>query len=81
MDRIEFGRRVKFFRVSKRNMSQEIFSNVTGIERTYLCKIESGQKNPTLDTINKICYGLGISIQDFFNEDITNGVQNEIKSI
>lgn len=70
MEQIEFGNRVKFFRVNKLKASQEDFAKTIGIDRTYLSKIESGYKNPTLDTINKICDGLQISINDFFNEKI-----------
>lgn len=70
MEQIEFGNRVKFFRINKLKVSQEDFAKTIGIDRTYLSKIESGYKNPTLDTINKICDGLQISINEFFNEKI-----------
>ena len=70
MDQIDVGKRIKYLRINKLKMSQEDFALKVGIDRTYLCKIESGKKNLTLETINKMCDGLEMTIQEFFNTKI-----------
>lgn len=36
------------------------------------------QKNPGIITLQKICDGLDISVQDFFASDIFNSIEQEI---
>jgi DNA-binding Xre family transcriptional regulator len=46
-------------------MSQVELEHKTGIKREYLSKIENAElKNPTYNTLLKICSGLGISLTD-----------------
>ncbi|MCS3747796.1 transcriptional regulator with XRE-family HTH domain [Xanthomonas arboricola] len=39
--------------------SQESFADYIGMHRTYYSAIERGEKNLQLDTLEKICKGLG----------------------
>ena len=64
------GKRIKYLRLTKLGISQEEFSRKIGIDRTYFCKLESGKKNPTLETLNKICDGLGMTLKEFFDFEI-----------
>jgi len=66
MDIIKVGETIKFLRIKNTNLSQEEFATKVGLDRTYLSRVESGQKNITLDTLDIICKGLGVSITDFF---------------
>ena len=39
----------------------------------YMSKIEAGKQNLTLETLNKICEGLGITLKELFDFDVPNG--------
>lgn len=61
------GERIRKLRIEKLNMSQEEFAKLINVDRTYLCRLENGQKNLTLETLNKVCIGLSISLKEFFD--------------
>jgi transcriptional regulator with XRE-family HTH domain len=63
---IAFGKRVAELR-RKAGMSQEHFAFKCDVDRTYIGTIERGEKSPTLNTIDKIAYALGISKSELFN--------------
>lgn len=55
-------------------------STVCGITQSTLSNITSGRNNSaTVSTIKKICDGLGLTIQDFFNADVFKNLEQEIK--
>jgi len=60
----EVAARIKKLREA-RHITQEVFYNDT---RIHLARIETGQINVTLSTLDAICKYLGISLQDFFSE-------------
>ena len=60
------GETIKFLRLKNTALSQEDFAKSIGLERTYMSRVESGKKNITLETLDIICKGLGITITDFF---------------
>lgn len=59
--RQEFGRRVRTLRESK-GFSLRQFALTIGINKSFLVEIEYGRKAPTLDTMEKIAWGLGVPI-------------------
>lgn len=61
-----FGKRVAELR-KKAGYSQEQFAFKCGVDRTYVGVVERGEKSPTLNTIEKIAYALGISKSELFN--------------
>lgn len=63
---IAFGRRVACLR-KQLGMTQEEFAFTCGINRTYIGEIERGEKNISLDCINKIAVGLNIKLKDLFD--------------
>lgn len=63
----DVGLRIKELRTNRLKMTQEQFAKALGYDRTFLARIESGRQNITLDTLEKICAGLGVSVQEFFN--------------
>lgn len=67
MIRQKIGDRVRELRISKQYMNQEEFSKKIGWDKAYLCRVESGKQNITIDNLVVICYGLGISLSDFFS--------------
>ncbi len=60
------GETIRFLRLRNTNLSQEEFAKKIGLERTYMSRVESGKKNITLETLDVICKGLGISLTQFF---------------
>ena len=64
----DVGLRIKELRLSKLKMTQEKFAKSLGYDRTFIARIESGKQNITLDTLEKICTGLGVTVQEFFND-------------
>ena len=70
MIQIEFGRRIKSLR-NETGLSQEKFALKIGMDRTYYASVESGKRNISLQNIEKIAKGFGVSISQLFG-DIRN---------
>ncbi len=62
--RIEIGKRIQLLR-KEQNMSQEEFALMVNIGRSYLSRIETGRKNPSIDVMEKIALGFGMSLGEF----------------
>lgn len=63
----EVGLRIQYLRKTKLNMSQADFAKILGWDRTFLSRVERGVQNITLETLQKICDGLGVTIKEFYN--------------
>lgn len=66
-----FGKRVAELRKEK-HLSQEKLAHAGGLNRTYVGAVERGEKSPTLDTIEKIAAGLGVSVREIFASEDFN---------
>lgn len=64
----DVGRRIKYLR-NKSGLSQEKLALKADLDRTYLAGIESGKRNATLDSVEKIIVALGVSVKEFFDFD------------
>lgn len=54
-------------------------ATISGITQSTLNNIISGRNNSTtISTIKKICDGLEISVQDFFNSNLFTNLEQEI---
>jgi transcriptional regulator with XRE-family HTH domain len=65
--RKRLGRVVREQRTA-RGFSQEAFADHIGVHRTYMGAVERGELNISLDNIEKIARGLGITISTMFVE-------------
>lgn len=72
------GRRIRNLRITKTNMSQEQLSKKINLDRTYLSRVESGKQNITIDNLNNICNGIGISLNEFFETFKSQIIDNEV---
>ena len=63
--RKEFGRRIRQIRKA-RDWTQEEFGAIAGLDYKYLGAIERGEKNLTIDNIEKIAKGFGIDACQLF---------------
>ncbi len=55
------GENIKNIRIAK-GMTQGDLCRVLDVDRAYMSNIESGKKNPTLSTIERIADALGVSV-------------------
>ena len=65
MVRSRVGARIRELRVQQ-GFSQYKFSEMIGMDRTYLIGVEKGRRNISLDNIAKISAGLDIRLSDLF---------------
>lgn len=68
---MEFGSRLKQLRES-RNLSTSKLSQQSGLSQSFIWRIESGEKQPTLETLRKLSQGLGISLGELLGQDLMN---------
>ena len=61
------GQRIRNYRMSKR-WSQEKLAELSGHHPTYIGQIERGEKNATLESIEKIALALDISLSQLFEK-------------
>lgn len=61
----QFGERIKELRNAK-GLSQEKFALSIDMDRTYYASVESGKRNISLNNIDKIARGLGVSLEELF---------------
>ncbi len=74
---MDVGKRITFLRETK-GYSVNRLATISGISQSYLRDIELGNKQPTVEYLEYICYGLGITLNDFFNE--ANDINNRLFS-
>lgn len=66
---LELGARVRELRLSQ-NLTLEEVSQLTGLARSTLSKIENEQISPTFTAVNKLATGLNIDIPQLFSQPI-----------
>ncbi len=68
-------KRIKYY-LEKNNMTIWKLYKASGVPKSTLCALMKEDSGiPKLDTLLHICEGLGITIKDFFNDDIFNDVE------
>lgn len=67
--RIKIGLRLKELR-NQKGFSQEKFSFICELDRTYIASIEQGKRNVSIKNIEKIATALDIPIYTFFESDL-----------
>lgn len=61
-----FGTRCRDLR-NQTGLSQERFALMIGMDRSYYASIETGSRNVTLESIQKIASGFEISLAELFS--------------
>lgn len=59
------GMRIRSLREGS-GLSQRKLALMIGMDRTYLCGIESGKRNVTLSAIDRVADGLGVTLEELF---------------
>lgn len=63
----KLGQRIKFLR-NEKGISQEKFALSIDMDRTYYASVESGKRNISINNIQKIANGLGITLEQLFKD-------------
>lgn len=70
------GQRIRSYRTEK-GLSQEKLAELAGCHPTYIGQVERGEKNATLESIEKIACALGVPLSRLFEkigEDYADGI-------
>lgn len=62
----KLGKRIRRIR-KEQKLSQEELADKAGIHRTYMGKIERGESNPPVHTVEKIAKALKVSLNMLFS--------------
>ena len=65
--KVRFGNKIKELRKIK-GLSQERLANMAEIDRTYLPTIEKGERNVSIEIVEKLAKALNVTIKDLFDE-------------
>ena len=64
----------------EKNLSVNKLSNMSGVTQSTVNNIVSGRNHSaTISTIKKLCDGMGITIEEFFDSELFRGLEQEIK--
>lgn len=63
----KIGQRIRNYRIAQ-NLSQEKLAELSGCHPTYIGQIERGEKNATLESIEKIASALHVSLSVLFEK-------------
>ena len=72
------GQRIRGHRTAK-GLSQERLAELSGCHPTYIGQIERGEKNATIESIEKISLALNVSLSRLFEK--LGGQEDQTKSI
>ena len=67
--RLLAARRIRQIREGKK-LSQEALADIAGLHRTYISSVERGEKNFTVDTLERIAEALSVDVREFFIPDV-----------
>ena len=63
-----------------KNIAVNALANLSGVTPSTVYSIENGNsRNLGIVSIKKLCDGLGISVREFFDSDLFNDLEQEIK--
>lgn len=65
---MEVGKRISELRKLKGYTVNKL-ATLSGVSQSYLRDVELGNKQPTVEYLEYICYGLDISLSDFFSTE------------
>ena len=69
------GQRIRSYRTQK-GLSQEKLAELAGCHPTYIGQLERGEKNATLESVEKIASAMDISLSELFDKLGKSGSNN-----
>lgn len=70
--KMRVGLRIKELRAGL-GLSQEAFAYSIEMSRTYFAEVETGKRNVSIENIERIAGGLGVSLREVFDSDLFDG--------
>lgn len=67
--KMRVGLRIKELR-NALGYSQETLAYSIEMSRTYFAEVETGKRNISIENIDRIAQGPGVSLKEFFNSDL-----------
>ena len=67
--KMRVGLRIKELRAGL-GLSQEAFAYSIEMSRTYFAEVETGKRNVSIENIDRIARGLGVSLRGFFDSNL-----------
>lgn len=62
---IQLGMRIRYLR-SLRKWSQEDLALEANVNKNYICDLENGRRNPSLEVLERISDAFGITLSELF---------------
>ena len=62
---MQLGMRIRYLR-NLRKWSQEDLALEANVNRNYICDLENGRRNPSLEILERIADAFGISLSELF---------------
>ena len=62
---MQLGMRIRYLR-NLRKWSQEDLALESNVNRNYICDLENGRRNPSLEILERIADAFGISLSELF---------------
>lgn len=66
--KLVFAKKIRDVRLSK-GMSQEKLAELSDLHRTYISSVERGERNVTIDSMERLANALGVDIRDLLAND------------
>ena len=63
-----YGAKLRDFR-KKLGLTLEDISQKTGFTKSFISQIENGKNSPSISSLKKICYALGTTISELFEDE------------
>ncbi len=74
---MDVGKRITQLR-EELHLTTNKLANISGVTQSYLRDIELGKKQPTVEYLSYICYGLNITLSDFFKTETDDALEKAI---
>ncbi|WP_436664011.1 helix-turn-helix domain-containing protein [Alicyclobacillus acidoterrestris] len=76
----KLGERIRVLRKEK-GLSQEQLGELSGLHTNYIGQVERGEKNLTIESLEKVAIGLGVSLEQVFRYIDPMEQQDELSQI
>ena len=80
MDRKEVGKKIREIR-EQRGWRKGKLATDAGLAPSYISVLENGEKCPTIETLDAICFAFGITLSDFFAEKLKGDLVDKVSSL
>ena len=67
--RMRMGLRIKQLRADA-GMTQDKLAYSIDLSRSYLAEVETGRRNVSMVNVERICDGLGVTLEEFFSDEL-----------